>query len=106
MWTSLSHKSPSRTAFAAAVAALLAFGGQAVASSSVHFTGAGSYASTPDASTFDFPGSFTIELWFQSDTVHTGTLHGPEEVVGTTGDTYFLTPLPSMHAFYWVTAER
>jgi len=32
--------------------------------------------------------------------------NGPEEVIGTTGDTFFLTPLLSTHAFYWVTAER
>jgi hypothetical protein len=58
----------------AAVAALLALCGAAEAGSSARFAGAGNYASTPDASTFDFPGSFTIELWFQSDTVHTGML--------------------------------
>jgi|GEM_PF-4673252 len=44
------------------------------ASSSVQFPGGGSYASTTDAAVFDFAGSFTIELLFQSSVAHTGTL--------------------------------
>jgi hypothetical protein len=63
-----------RRATLLAVAAVMVLCGEAEAGSSAQFAGAGTYASTPDASTFDFPGSFTIELWFQSDTVHAGTL--------------------------------
>ena len=74
MWTCVSRKNLRRATLAAAAAALLVLCGAAAAGSSAQFAGAGSYASTPDASPFDFPGSFTIELWFQSDTVHTGTL--------------------------------
>ena len=81
-----------RAALAAAIAALLVLCGTAAATSSARFGGGGSYASTPDASTFDFPGSFTIELWFESDTVHTGTLVAKfRQASGTPNDdSYFI----------------
>jgi hypothetical protein len=74
MMTCLSEFRAVRPAFLAAIAALFVLCGNAGAASSAHFTGTNSYASTPDASTFDFPGSFTIDLWFQSAAAHTGTL--------------------------------
>ncbi|MBU1984184.1 hypothetical protein KJ815_07230, partial [bacterium] len=42
--------------------------------SSIDFTVSQAYASTPDAATFDFPGSFAIEAWFQSNGPHDGAL--------------------------------
>ncbi|MFZ5432762.1 MAG: LamG-like jellyroll fold domain-containing protein [Calditrichota bacterium] len=44
------------------------------ATSSLNLTGINSYATTPDATTFDFTGSFTIELRFRSNGPHDGVL--------------------------------
>lgn len=63
-----------RALFAVAIAAVLVFSAIANATTGLHFPGGNSYASTPDASTFDFNGSFTIDVWFLSPNPHTGTL--------------------------------
>lgn len=49
---------------------------ECVAASSLDLSAPSAYASTPDAATFDFPGSFTIELRFQSNAPHDGVLVG------------------------------
>ncbi|MDD5087907.1 MAG: LamG domain-containing protein [bacterium] len=59
-----------------AAALLLALATWCHASSSLDLSASTAYATTPDAAVFDFPGSFTIELRFQSNAPHDGVLVG------------------------------